>query len=85
MWLDAGLTFQKVKGKVFLYIELTPSLTLINSNSGEKHLGHCDHQLTFLVVLLSLSRVQRFATPWTATHQASLSFTISQSLLKLVH
>ena len=25
-----------------------------------------------------------FATPWTATHQASLSFTISQSLLKVM-
>ena len=25
-----------------------------------------------------------FATPWTAAHQASLSFTISQSLLKLM-
>ena len=32
----------------------------------------------------SLSRVCFFETPWTATHQASLSFTISQSLLKLM-
>ena len=32
----------------------------------------------------SLSRVQLFATPWTAAHQASLSFTISWSLLKLM-
>ena len=32
----------------------------------------------------SLSRVQLFATPWTATHQASLSITSSQSLLKLM-
>ena len=31
----------------------------------------------------SLSRVQLFATPWTAAHQASLSITNSQSLLKL--
>ena len=30
------------------------------------------------------SLVQVFATPWTAAHQASLSFTISQSLLKLM-
>ena len=28
-----------------------------------------------------LSHVQLFATPWTAAHQASLSFTISRSLL----
>ena len=32
----------------------------------------------------SLSHVQLFATPWTAACQASLSFTISQSLLKLM-
>ena len=31
-----------------------------------------------------LSCVQIFATPWTTAHQASLSFTISQSLLKLI-
>ena len=38
----------------------------------------------WLVVVQSLSRVQLFATPWTAAHQASLSSTISQSLLKLM-
>ena len=32
----------------------------------------------------SLSRVQLFATPWTAAHQASLSLTNSRSLLKLM-
>ena len=32
----------------------------------------------------SLSRVQLFATPWTAAHQTSLSITNSQSLLKLM-
>ena len=32
----------------------------------------------------SLSRVWRFATPWTAARQASLSITNSQSLLKLM-
>ena len=31
-----------------------------------------------------LSRVRLFATPWTAAHQASLSITNSQSLLKLM-
>ena len=35
-------------------------------------------------LLFTLSRAQQlFATPWTAACQASLSFTISQSLLKL--
>ena len=32
----------------------------------------------------SLSRVWLFVTPWTAAHQVSLSFTNSQSLLKLM-
>ena len=32
----------------------------------------------------SLSRVRLFATPWTTARQASLSFTNSQSLLKLM-
>ena len=35
------------------------------------------------VVIHSLNCVQLFVTPWTAAHQTSLSFTISQSLLKL--
>ena len=34
------------------------------------------------VVVRSLSCVQLFATPWTAAHQSSLSFTISRSLFK---
>ena len=38
----------------------------------------------FYLGVQSLSRAQLLATPWTAAHQASLSFTISQSLLKLM-
>ena len=37
----------------------------------------------FIVVVQLLSRAWFFVTPWTAVHQASLSITISQSLLKL--
>ena len=37
-----------------------------------------------IVVAQSLSHVQLSATSWTAAHKASLSFTISQSLLKLM-
>ena len=36
------------------------------------------------VVVQCLSHVRLFATPWTAAHQASLSFTISWRLLKLM-
>ena len=39
----------------------------------------------FIVVVVQLlSRVQLFASPWTAARQVSLSFTISRSLLKLM-
>ena len=41
-----------------------------------------DHLVVGVVVVQLLSRV--FATPWTAAHQASLSFTVSPGLLKLV-
>ena len=37
-----------------------------------------------IVVVRWLSHVRLLATPWTASRQASLSFTISWSLLKLV-
>ena len=36
------------------------------------------------IVVESISRVRFFATPWTAAHQAPLSFTISQNVLKLM-
>ena len=39
---------------------------------------------TRIVVVWSLSHVRLFVTPWTAACQASLSFTISQSLFKLM-
>ena len=39
---------------------------------------------SMIVVVQLLSHVQLFAAPWTAAHQASLSITISWSLLKLM-
>ena len=38
----------------------------------------------YIFAIQSLSHVQLFAIPWTAAWQASLSFTISKSLLKLM-
>ena len=51
------------------------------SSLPEAHL--CCPRIKFNSVQ-SLSRVQLFANPWTATYQASLSITYSQSLLKLI-
>ena len=49
--------------------------------SAECVVAHLEFWWHFAVVQL-FSCVQLFATPWTAAHQASLSFTISWSLLK---
>ena len=43
-----------------------------------------DIKNSFVVVFQSLNCVQLFASPWTAAHLASLSFTISLNLLKLM-
>ena len=40
--------------------------------------------LSIFVVVQSLNHVQLFATPWTAARQASLSITITLSLLTLM-
>jgi len=42
------------------------------------------HLFVTVTVVQSPSRVRLFATPWTAAHQASLSFTISPSLIKFM-
>ena len=62
------------------------------SESPEKSVFHCGYTTGVYtvnstverVVVQSLSRVWLFGTPRTAAHQASLSFTISWSLLELM-
>ena len=47
-------------------------------NTSQKTVSYsCLHEQVINIVVQSLSCVQLFATPWTAAHQASLSFTIS--------
>ena len=59
---------------------VSDSLVEINqTNNFALNVG-CD----FYVLVQWLSHVQFFVTPWTVAHQASLSFTISWSLLKLM-
>ena len=56
-----------------LYLEIGPRGCQVQMKS-----------LGVTLVVQSLSRVRLFVTPWTAARLASLSFTISQSLLKLL-
>ena len=47
-------------------------------------ISYIEKSMKCIVAVQSPSHVQLFAIPWTAARQASLSFTISQSLLKLM-
>ena len=47
-------------------------------------MGHMTAELDQNFVVQSLSHVQPFVNPWTTAYQASLCFTISRSLLKLM-
>ena len=58
---------------------LLPSLLFSHQNTE-----HPDGFLELRVVVQSLSHVRLFTTPWTLACQASLSFTMSRSLLKLM-
>ena len=60
--------------------EKYPRLLILESS--RKHTSTYLHSIYTVIVQL-LSCVQLFAAPWTAAHQASLSFNISWSLLKL--
>ena len=50
----------------------------------KKHIETRLQYWNYVVFVQSLSPVQLSAIPWTATHQASLSSTVSWSLLKLM-
>ena len=68
-WIYWGLTFQWAN--------------VFKSHHIEKH--KCQfHYISEFSSVQSLSRVQLFATPWTAACQVSLSIINSQSLLKLM-
>ena len=65
------------------YLATCLSPTLIRAPQGQGQ--WCKYlYILLLFVVQSLSQVRLFVTPWTAARQASLSFTISQSLLKFI-
>ena len=72
------------------WTELTANLQCCDSfrwtAKGLSHTYTCIHSPSnsLWIVVQLLSCVRLFATPWAAEHQASLSFTVSQSVLKLM-
>ena len=67
-----------------------PSVSSPAGKDGGRHpLSSCGRSgfrpcWSSLAVIQSLSRARLLAAPWTAAHQASLSYSLSQSLLKLI-
>ena len=56
----------------------------LSGPGGPELWPQCSRALKAFSSVQSLSRIRLFAIPWTAAHQASLSITNSQSLLKLM-
>ena len=59
-------------------------VSLTKKQTGSKQLNIIIHILSIVVIVQSLSCIQLFLTPCTAARQASMSFTISWSLLRLM-
>ena len=71
--MHANISLQNVTMMMMMMMEKT--------GDGKSECRHSRNQFSSVQ---SLSRVQLFATPWTAACQASLSITNSQSLLRLM-
>ena len=75
--------------RIFMYLFgctgscITRGLLLWSTDSLVVAQGLSCSTAFFVAAVQSLSHIWCFATPWTAAHQASLSFTLSLSLLKL--
>ena len=61
----------------------SPAVATTSWELGQPFLSLCTAP-SFSHVVQWLTHVQLFETPWTAAFQASLSFTISWSLLRLI-
>ena len=68
---------------IFFHLFVLSSISFTKSYSFS-HISVLLLQLGFVVAIQLLHGVWLFVTPWTAAHQASLSFTISQNLLKFL-
>ena len=86
MWSGISLWFRFLSLVFFFKVVHSPSIP--SSHFNIIHLpkwteSTCLQKDCFVVVIQLLNHVLFFVTPWTAACQTSLSFTISQNLLKL--
>ena len=71
-WNPSSRAYLKSMGSLLLWLDHTLYIIILD----------LIHPVN--IVVQPLSHVQLFVTPWTAAHQASLSFTVSCSLLKFM-
>ena len=68
-----------------IYVHKFMYMPYVNKGLGIlERVGNRDLIFSVSFVIQLLSHIRLFVTPWTAACQAPLSFTISQSLLKLI-
>ena len=81
-WQKEGEKVETVTDFIFLGFKITADGDC--NHEIKRHLLFGRKAMTNLIVVWLLSHVWLFESPWTVAHQASLSFTISWSLLRLV-
>ena len=74
----------KLHGFILILSQLDPFWLFVRNAHITGKLAKSSPNNSLLSSVQSLSSVWLFATPWTTAHQASLSITISWSLLKLM-
>ena len=80
------LIIREMQIKTIVMYHLIPDrITVIEKTTNNKKTKNKKKlKVDYHVVVQSLSRIRLFATPWTVARQASLSFTVSRSLLTLM-
>ena len=82
---ESIIFFRDKRNELLSYEKIWRKLKCIFLSHNEWLAFICANLKRLLAVCCSvLSRVQLFVTQWTGAHQVSLSFTVSQSLLKLM-
>jgi len=83
LWLTSPL-LTKLCRRALTVVQVPPWVTGLSVSLCSPWLCGMAHSGSLVVAIQLLSCVQLFAIPWTVAQQASLSFTISWSFLKLV-
>ena len=80
------LIIREMQIKTIVMYHLIPDrITVIEKTTNNKKTKNKKKlKVDYHVVVQSFSRIRLFATPWTVARQASLSFTVSRSLLTLM-